>query len=45
MKIVLIINMLYIPKIADYVNILTDEEVNDFLSRRLSVYFKSTKEE
>ena len=36
--------MLYIPKIDDYLKILTDEEVRDFVAIHFSEYFKSTKE-
>ena len=36
--------MLYIPKINDYVKILTAEEVKDFVVKNFSKYFKSTKE-
>ena len=36
--------MLYIPKIDDYLKILTDEEVKDFVTVNFSEYFKSTKE-
>ena len=35
--------MLYIPKIDDKLQILTDEEVKDFEGRNFSEYFKSTK--
>ena len=37
--------MLYIPKIGDYLEILTDEEVKDFLVITFSKYFKSVREE
>ena len=37
--------MLYIPKINDYLEILTDEEVKDFVVRNFSEYFKSLREE
>ena len=37
--------MLYIPKIDDYLKILTDEEVNDFVAKNFSEYFKSISEE
>ena len=37
--------MFYIPKINDYLKILTDEEVKDFVSINFSKYFKSIKEE
>ena len=37
--------MFYIPKISDYLEILTDEEVNDFVAVNFSEYFKSIKEE
>ena len=36
--------MLYIPRIDDYLAILTDEEVNDFVAINFSEYFKSKKE-
>ena len=35
--------MLYIPKIDDYLKILTDEEVKHFVVIIFSEYFKSTK--
>ena len=34
-------NMLYIPKIGDYLEILTDEEVEDFVVINFIEYFKS----
>ena len=34
--------MLYIPKIGDYLKILTDYEVKDFVVINFSKYFKST---
>ena len=37
--------MLYIPKIDDYLEILTDEEVKDFVAINVSEYFKSIREE
>ena len=37
--------MLYIPKIGDYLKILTHEEVEDFVTISFSEYFKSTREE
>ena len=37
--------MLYIPKISDYLEILTDEEVKDFVVKNFSEYFKSLREE
>ena len=37
--------MLYIPKIDDYLEILTDEEVNDFVAINFREYFKSIREE
>ena len=37
--------MLYIPKINDYLKILTDEEETDFVATNVSEYFKSTREE
>ena len=36
--------MLYIPKIDDYLNILTDDDVKDFVAINFSEDFKSTKE-
>ena len=36
--------MLYIPKIDDYLKILTDNEVTDFVVKNFGEYFKSTKE-
>ena len=36
--------MLYIPKIVDYLKILTDEEVKDFLAINFKEYFKSPRE-
>ena len=35
--------MLYIPNIDDYLKILTDEEVRDFVDIDFSEYFKSTR--
>ena len=35
---------MYIPKIGDYLKILTDEEVKDFVAIEFSKYFKSTRE-
>ena len=35
--------MLYIPKIDDYLKILTDDAVNDFVLINFSEYFKATK--
>ena len=37
--------MFYIPKIDDYLKILTDEEVKDFVAINLSQYLKSIREE
>ena len=37
--------MLYIPKINDYLKILTDKEVKDFLAINFSEYFKSIRVE
>ena len=37
--------MLYIPKIDDYLKILTDEEVKDFVAINFSEYFQSIREE
>ena len=37
--------MLYIPKIDDYLKILTDDEVKDFVVINFSEYFKSIREE
>ena len=36
--------MLYIPKVNEYLEILTDAEVKDVLAINISEYFKSTKE-
>ena len=36
--------MLYIPKIDDYLKILIDNEVKDFVAVNFSEYLKSTKE-
>ena len=36
--------MLYIPKIDDYLKILVNEEVKDFVAINFSEYFKSTRE-
>ena len=35
--------MLYIPKIDDYLKILTDKEVENFITINFSEYFKSTR--
>ena len=35
---------MYIPKIDDYLNILTDEKVKDFVAINFSEYFKSIRE-
>ena len=37
--------MWYIPKIDDYLKILTDEEVKDFIATNFSEYFKFIREE
>ena len=37
--------MFYIPKIDDYLKILTDEEVKDFPTISFNEYFKSIREE
>ena len=37
--------MLYIPKINDYLEILTNEEAKDFVAINFSEYFKSIEEE
>ena len=37
--------MFYIPKIDNYLKILTDEEVKDFVAINFSEYFKSISEE
>ena len=37
--------MLYIPKINDYLEILTDEEVKDFVAISFSEYFKTIRGE
>ena len=36
---------MYIPKIDDYLKILTDDEVKDFVAINFSEYFNSTREE
>ena len=36
--------MLYIPKIDDYLEILTDEEVKGFVAINFSEYFKSIRQ-
>ena len=36
--------MLYIPKIADYLKILTDQEVKDFVLITFDECFESTRE-
>ena len=36
--------MLYISKIVGYLNILTDDEVKEFVAGHFVAYFKSTKE-
>ena len=36
--------MLYMPEIADYLKILTDEEVKDFVVINFGECFKSTRE-
>ena len=41
----LIINMLYIPKIDGYLKILTDDEVKDLVAIHFSEYFKSIRGE
>ena len=35
--------MLYIPKIVDYLKILTDDQVKPFVATDFSEYFKSTR--
>ena len=37
--------MVYIPKTDDYLEMLTNEEVNDFVAINLSEYFKSIREQ
>ena len=37
--------MLYIPKIDDYLEILTDEEVKGFVAIKFSEYFRSIRKE
>ena len=37
--------MLYILKIDDYLKMLTDEEVKDFVAINFSEYFKSIRED
>ena len=36
--------MLFIPKINDYLKILTEKEIKDFVAINFNEYFKSTKE-
>ena len=36
--------MLYIPKIANYLKICTDEEVKDFVAITFTEYYKFTRE-
>ena len=36
---------MYIPKIDDYLKILTDEEVKEYVAINFSEYFKSIREE
>ena len=36
--------MLFIPKTGDYLKILADDEVKDFVDINFSEYFKSTRE-
>ena len=36
--------MLYMPRIDNYLKILTDEEVKDFIASNFNEYFKSTGE-
>ena len=36
--------MLYIPKIDDYLKILVDSEVNDFVVINIDEYFKTSRE-
>ena len=36
---------MHIPKIDDYLKIVTDEEVKDFVAISFSEYFKSTRKE
>ena len=35
--------MLYIRNIDDFLKILTDEQVNDFITKNFSEYFKCTR--
>ena len=37
--------MFFIPKIGDYVKILTEEKVKNFVAIHFSEYFKSIREE
>ena len=37
--------MLYIPKIHDYLKILTDEELKDFVAMHFNEYSKSIRED
>ena len=43
-RLVIINLILYLPKIDDYLKILTNEEVKDFVAINFSEYFKSTRE-
>ena len=36
--------MLYIPKIGEYLNILSNDEVKDFVATKFEEYFKSSRE-
>lgn len=37
--------MLYIPKFVEYLEFLTDEEVKDYVVKKISKYFKSKRKE
>ena len=37
--------MLYVPQIDDYLKILTDEEVDNFVAIKFTEYFESIREE
>ena len=37
--------MLYVPQIDDYLKILTDEEVDNFVAINFTEYFESIREE
>ena len=43
--IVMINVMLYIPKVGDYLKILIDEKVKNFVAIKFNKYFKTKREE